>query len=84
MITELWHHWGLLRPLFVFVLAGPLIMLAALPRRHGQPRGRKTHDAPVPASDLGEESSGPQPEPRVETSPREWRAGGSAPDRRAA
>jgi hypothetical protein len=45
MITELWHHWSLLRLLFIFVLAAPLFVLAALPRGHGRSRGRKTHDA---------------------------------------
>jgi hypothetical protein len=84
MITELWHHWSLLRLLFIFVLAAPLLLLAALPREHGQPCSRKTDDAPVPPNDLGEEGSDPEPEPRVEASPREWRIGTSAPDRRAA
>jgi len=45
MLTELVHHWALLRLLFVFVLAAPLVLLAALPRRHNQRHGRKADDA---------------------------------------
>jgi hypothetical protein len=84
MITELLHHWSLLRLLFVFVLAAPLFLLAAFSHRHGQPRGRKAHDAPVPSGNIAEGSPDPEAEGRVEAGPREWRVGGSAPDRRAA
>jgi hypothetical protein len=30
MDFDAWHHWVLLRPLFVFLLAGPFLVLAAL------------------------------------------------------
>jgi hypothetical protein len=30
MDFDAWHHWMLLRPLFVFLLAGPFVVLAAL------------------------------------------------------
>jgi hypothetical protein len=30
MDFDAWHHWLLLRPLFVFLLAGPFVEFAAL------------------------------------------------------
>jgi hypothetical protein len=41
MDFETWHHWLLLRPLIVFVLACPLLMVAVLIDRYKQRRDAK-------------------------------------------
>jgi hypothetical protein len=43
---DTWHHWLLLRPLIVFLLAGPLLVLAALVGLYTKRREEKrTHEA---------------------------------------
>lgn len=41
MDFETWHHWLLLRPLIVFVLACPLLIVAVLIDRYKQRRDAK-------------------------------------------
>ncbi len=79
MSTELWHHYLLLRALLVFVLAGPLIVLALLFRRTDRPRSEDR------APDNAAPGAPPRPgcEPRVESTPSEWR-GDRWSDRHAA
>jgi hypothetical protein len=88
MLTDLWHHWSLLRPLLVFTLAGPLLVFAVLFRARDQPRCSegKTHDDDAPASQSAITQGHPPQEAarQVATDPREWPTGGVASDRRAA
>jgi len=80
MSPDLWHHYLLLRPLLVFVLAGPLIVLAILFRGTGRPRSEdRAPDNAAPGAPPGSGC-----EPRVESSPSEWPGSDSRPDRRAA
>ncbi len=85
MSIDLWHHYLLLRPLLVFVLAAPLLVSAVLFRGRAAPRSsdHKTHvqsEAPSVAN-TGPDSA---QEPQIESSPREWRASAVGSDRRAA
>ena len=92
MPIDAWHHYLLLRPLLVFVLAAPLIVFAVLSRGQGRPRrtDAKTHDAS--ASSEGEEAprdvtgGDPQPEgeAHVAASPREWPVSTAGSNQRAA
>jgi len=85
MLIDTWHHYLLLRPLLVFVLATPLIVFAVLFRGHD--RGAETHDSsevPEALSDTSGGNAPPENETRVETSPREWQARDPRSDRHAA
>lgn len=87
MLVEIWHHWLLLRPLLVFVLAGPLLVIALLFRGRDQPRGseRRTEDASIAPSADTDGHTEPEPQHRVvEASPLEWRVDRVESDRRAA
>lgn len=86
MLIDLWHHWLLLRPLLVFMLAGPLLAVALLSRGRGQPRSseRKTYDTRVASSADTDGHREQEPTGRVEASPREWRIDTTASKRRAA
>ena len=92
MPIDAWHHYLLLRPLLVFVLAAPLIVFAVLSGGRGRPRraDAKTHDAS--ATSEGEEAprdvtgGDPQPEgeAHVAASPREWPVSTAGSNQRAA
>jgi hypothetical protein len=41
MDFDAWHHWLLLRPLFVFLLACPFVVLAVLVDRYAEWRGKR-------------------------------------------
>jgi hypothetical protein len=88
MSIDLWHHYLLLRPLLVFVLAAPLLVLALIFRRRGRSRSSesKAHDdaAPMASSAMNESHPEQGPQRRVEAGPGEWRVGTVASDRRAA
>jgi hypothetical protein len=86
MLIDLWHHYLLLRPLLVFVLAAPLLIGAVLFRGPGRPRSaeRKTDDAPETAGAVTGGDPDPGREPGVEASPHEWRVSASQSGRRAA
>lgn len=85
MLVELWHHWLLLRPLLVFLLAGPLVVLALLFRGRGEARRseRKTDRAPVALGAIPGGHQDRAPNPGLDSSPHEWRRGDGL-DRRAA
>ncbi len=80
MLNDLWHHYLLLRPLLVFVLAAPVFVLAALFRGHGRARGSDQGMAPGAIAGTGPDSVR---EARAESSPREWRVSAKGSDRRA-
>ena len=88
MSIDLWHHYLLLRPLLIFVLAAPLLVLALIFRGRGRSRSSegKAHDdaAPMASSTTNEGHPEQEPERRVEAGPGEWRVGTVASDRRAA
>jgi hypothetical protein len=88
MSIDLWHHYLLLRPLLVFVLAAPLLVLALIFRGRGRSRGSesKAHDDParIASSAMNEGHPEQGSERRVEAGPGEWRVGTVASDRRAA
>ena len=87
MSIDLWHHFLLLRPLLVFVLAVPLLVLGLILHRRGESSSleSKAHDASSMASSAMNEGHPEHgPERRVEASSRGWRAGADASDRRAA
>lgn len=88
MIVGLWHNAVLLRLLFVFVLAAPLILVAVFFRGRGDPRQseRKTDSDGAPVVPAAVADAGPDrgSNPGVEASPREWRDDGWRPDRRVA
>jgi hypothetical protein len=49
MDFDAFHHWAMLRPLFVFLLAGPLLIVAVLVDRHLSRRAeRKTRRSATP------------------------------------
>lgn len=81
MRFELWHHWALLRALFILTLAAPLFIAAAVFRGRSRPGvGEKpSHDqaASPSGADVGLAH-------RVEASPRQWPDAGADPGRRAA
>jgi hypothetical protein len=79
VFSNSWHHYLLLRPLLVFVLAGPLIVLATLFRLTARPRSEdRAPDNAAPGA------LPPGREPRVESGPSEWRESDGRSDRRAA
>ena len=88
MSIDLWHHYLLLRPLLVFVLAAPLLVLALILRGRGESpssESKALDDAsPMASSAMNEGHPEQGPERRVEASSYEWRAGAVASDRRAA
>lgn len=71
MLVELWHHWLLLRPLLVFLLAGPFVVLALLFRGRGEPQGSQRSAAVLGAvaSATGNVRPRPSAMHRVEASP---------------
>jgi hypothetical protein len=81
MLVELWHHWALLRALFVLTLAAPLFIAAAVFRGRSRPGDseKPSHDQAAPPSDAEVGLAH-----RLEASPRQWPGGGAGPDRRAA
>jgi hypothetical protein len=81
MLVELWHHWVLLRALFVFTLAAPLFIAAAISRGRSRPRVSEKPSHDQAASPSGAEVG---PAHRVEASPWQWPGGGAGPVRRAA
>jgi hypothetical protein len=86
MPNDFWHYYLLLRPLLVFVLAAPLLVLAALFRGHDRTRGsdhekRDQGKAPGAITGTGPDSAR---EARVESSPGEWRVSAKGSERRAA
>jgi hypothetical protein len=86
MLVDLWQHSLLLRPLLVFVLAGPLLVLALLARWRGQPRHSKrlTRGAPEAQNAVSEGQPEQGPRPRVDAGPQEWPVSAAGSDRRAA
>jgi hypothetical protein len=81
MLVELWHHWVLLRALFVFTLAAPLFIAAAVFRGRSRPgvseKPSRDQAAAPSGADVGLAH-------RVEASPRQWPDGGAYRARRAA
>jgi hypothetical protein len=88
MSIDLWHHYLLLRPLLVFVLAAPLLVLALILRGRGESPSsdRKAGDdaSPTASSAMNEDHPEEEPERRIEASSCEWRVGTVTSDRRAA
>ncbi len=81
MLVELWHHWALLRVLFVLTLVAPLFVAAVVLRGRSRPDGaeERAHDRAASPSDAQLSLAH-----RVEGSPRQWPGGGAGPDQRAA
>lgn len=86
MLVELWHHWMLLRPLLVFGLAAPILVVAVLFRARREARGseRNAEQAPALAGAAGDGHPGTGPQSRAEASPRQWQVGAAGSARRAA
>jgi len=72
MSIDLWHDYLLLRPLLVFVLAAPLLVLALMLRGRGEsprPESKVQEDAaPMESSAANEGQPEQDPERRVEAS----------------
>jgi len=89
MLIDTWHHYLLLRPLLVFVLATPLIVCAVLVRGPGRPRNPEsgTHDSSEAQEAMRPATCG---DPRLESetgvaaSPRGCPVAAPGSDRRAA
>ena len=81
MLVELWHHWVLLRALFVFTLAAPLVIAAVVFRGRSRPGVSEKPSHDQAASPSGAEVGLAH---RVEASPRQWPNSGAGPGRCAA
>jgi len=58
MEFDAWHHWLLLRPLIIFVLACPLLILAVLLGRRRDRRDAERTEVSEPTTDRG--TAGPE------------------------
>lgn len=83
MEFDAWHHWLLLRPLIVFVLACPLLIVAVFFGRRRDRRDAERTDLPDAKADRGPAESEAAPSrgyevaSSVKLTPREWDGGPS-------
>ncbi|HTP45999.1 MAG TPA: hypothetical protein VMQ50_03640 [Casimicrobiaceae bacterium] len=88
MEFDAWHHWLLLRPLIVFVLACPLLILAVLiGRRRDRRDAKRAREAEADAARAAEKdkvSRGYETASAARQTPRGWNGEAPEPRRRVA